>query len=426
MCGRKSEDCRDTLAIAAAALDDPRLAVGSAPEEAYWLGLSGVPAAAETQHAWPSTVLPDAGYGISRTAGGDHLLFDAGPHGYLNGGHAHADALSVVVTVQNVPLLIDPGTATYTMDAEARDRFRSTAMHNTVTVDGRPQSVARGPFHWQRAANAATRLAAVAPGCDYFEGSHDGYAPVVHTRGVLAVHGIGWFILDTLTGSRQAAAEVYWHFHPDWRVTTLRSSAVAVQGSDRSAALLTTVPVEILGTDQPARLHEVSTAYGRTEPALTVRSHVAGPLPFCILTFVTADAAGAEGVIQQVATTSAGDHRHAWGFEIALGNRRGTLLYSVEGTNSAESPATAPTRTWGVPDLLTDGRLALLWDTGGPNLDAVLVQGSRLASTAVQSVDLPSRAALVRTRATRTGVTEMFGCHVTDHRQTAESTRAAY
>ena len=38
-----------------------------------------------------------------------------------------------------------------------RDRLRSSQLHNTVTVDGRSQSVPAGPFHWTRAARRARR-----------------------------------------------------------------------------------------------------------------------------------------------------------------------------------------------------------------------------------------------------------------------------
>jgi hypothetical protein len=47
--------------------------------------------------AWPSTALADSGYFVSRSTRGDHLAIDAGRHGFLNGGHAHADALSMTL-----------------------------------------------------------------------------------------------------------------------------------------------------------------------------------------------------------------------------------------------------------------------------------------------------------------------------------------
>src|SRR5574339_884279 len=94
-----------------------------------------LPPARSTPSAVPSHVFTDAGYCVSRSHD-DVLILDAGPHGYLNGGHAHADALSIVATAGEAPLIVDPGTATYTMDPVTRDRFRSTAMHNTVEVNG--------------------------------------------------------------------------------------------------------------------------------------------------------------------------------------------------------------------------------------------------------------------------------------------------
>src|SRR6185503_16095739 len=96
-----------------------------------------------------SGLLPAAGYFVSRGTDGSHAVLDAGPHGYRNGGHAHADALSLTLSIDGHPLLIDPGTSTYTMDSQLRDNMRSTASHNTVTFDGRSQSVPDGPFHWR-------------------------------------------------------------------------------------------------------------------------------------------------------------------------------------------------------------------------------------------------------------------------------------
>src|SRR5262249_51097116 len=111
--GRPAADIRDTLAVAAALLDRPYLRVGPSPEEAYWLLAHPSLARAldtpvvATRARLRSAALRDTGYYISRSKRGDHVVIDGGMHGYLNGGHAHADALSLTLTAAGVPLLVD-------------------------------------------------------------------------------------------------------------------------------------------------------------------------------------------------------------------------------------------------------------------------------------------------------------------------------
>src|SRR6267378_549061 len=71
--------------------------------------------------------------------------------------HPHADALAIEYAVEGKAWLIDPGTFTYTGDADLRDQFRSTKAHNTVTVDGQPQSVPAGPFGWKHIAKSSPK-----------------------------------------------------------------------------------------------------------------------------------------------------------------------------------------------------------------------------------------------------------------------------
>ena len=89
-------DARVTLGWAAALLDCPELAIDPVPEAVTWLTLA-LPAAANrpATSAAPLRTMhfPDTGY-VAARRGTSHAVFDAGAHGFLNGGHAHADALS--------------------------------------------------------------------------------------------------------------------------------------------------------------------------------------------------------------------------------------------------------------------------------------------------------------------------------------------
>ena len=220
MTGRSPDDLRDSLAAAAALVDRPHLRIGRVPEEALWLlAHDRLEAphryAAATPESGParqsSAALAETGYYVSRTAASDHLVIDGGPHGYQNGGHAHADALSLTWSVRGVPLLIDPGTACYTTDRLLRDRFRSTALHNTLTLDDRPQSVPAGPFHWSHTADSRVTRWRTNRGFDYFEGVHDGYRPIAHRRCVLAVHDDLLIVADLVDGRGTHTAACHWH-----------------------------------------------------------------------------------------------------------------------------------------------------------------------------------------------------------------------
>ena len=119
-----------------------------------------------------------------------HLVIDCGPHGAMNCGHAHADALAFELALHGEPVFVDPGTFTYTVDASARDAFRSTLAHNAVTIDGAGSSEPNGPFHWRRTASANVLAWRPQNGgrAAYFEGSHSGFeelpSPVHYRRAV--------------------------------------------------------------------------------------------------------------------------------------------------------------------------------------------------------------------------------------------------
>ncbi len=104
---------------------------GSPTAELVWLlGPNGLRRFNAIPHAPPtqlSKAFRDGGLYVVRSgwqSDSAMMTIDAGPHGFLSGGHAHADALSIDLTVHGQPVFVDPGTLTYTVSAENRDRFR--------------------------------------------------------------------------------------------------------------------------------------------------------------------------------------------------------------------------------------------------------------------------------------------------------------
>ena len=192
-----------------------------------------------------------------------------------------------MLTVGGRPLLVDPGTATYTMDHEVRDRFRSTAMHNTVVVDGRSQSQPHGPFHWASATDATCTAWISRPDLDYAEGRHDGYAGLIHVRQVLALHGAGWLVVDRLAGEPQrVTADVMWHLHPSWIVTRADDKRMQLRTRGVELAMVSSVPLE----EVHGPLATFAPVYGRVEPAPCLAASVHGEAPMTIATFIPASA----------------------------------------------------------------------------------------------------------------------------------------
>jgi len=160
-----------------------------------------------------SVALTSAGI-YTMTTPHSQFFIDAGPQGVFAGGHGHADALSVQLITDGRPILIDPGTFCYT--CPQRNRFRGTAAHNTLQVDGRDQAVPAGPFGWTDMPQTTVDVWLPGETFDLFAGHHNGYAPVIHHRWVFGLKSEFWLVRDLITEPRPSGSghrlELNWHF----------------------------------------------------------------------------------------------------------------------------------------------------------------------------------------------------------------------
>jgi hypothetical protein len=222
---RPANDFRAALSTGAALFTRPdyKYVGGEAAEETLWLlGVDGLREFDRIQPAEPSkqsVAFADGGYYVMRdgwTPTSNYLLFDCGPHGADNCGHAHADALAIELAAYGRTLLVDPGTCTYTGSPETRDWFRSSPAHNTLTVDGESSSVPAGPFSWKTVAQCKAVAWIGRKRFDYLEGRHDGYErlaePATHSRSILFLKNDYWMLRDRVRSSGEHRVELWFHF----------------------------------------------------------------------------------------------------------------------------------------------------------------------------------------------------------------------
>jgi len=257
---------------------------GNREECAWLLGPTAAMALPDRQQddAHHSRAFPHGGFYVLRHAG-HHVFVDCGPLGLAGrGGHGHNDLLSFEAALHGVPLITDCGAYLYTASMEERNRFRSTAVHNTPQIDGEEiNRFVRPDYLWTLHDDArhVVEHLDLGPALDVLEVSHDGYRRLANP-----VKVVRRFELDKQTGTLRIGdrfegagdhrVEVPLHFHPDLEVGPVANGRLELaRGALRFAVEWD--PLVWNGETVPAR---VSHAYGRVRPTTALRLRRAGPL----------------------------------------------------------------------------------------------------------------------------------------------------
>lgn len=277
------QDARHLYAPAAVALG-----------EMSWLGLA--PASGRWEAAWwgfdPATCnvvgerLPDAcrlypeiGIAVVR-ANGNFLAVTNGRVGTKGfGNHKHNELLGFEYHVGGAAILVDPGSYVYTSDFAARNRFRSTAMHNTVMVEGVEQNETNPEWIFRLFESANPEHVAFEEHGSkvVYVGRHGGYlrttVRATHERRFEFERATGALVIaDRLRG--EGSGRVRWHFHA--------APGVTVTAGDRHVLLQSGSVV--VRMELPPSLHAVvradlySPSYGVTVPCQAIDIDATLPL----------------------------------------------------------------------------------------------------------------------------------------------------
>lgn len=268
-------------------------------DDAAWYGLEETrripypPTALDPPKGRPVKLLPNAGIAVLEHQSAE-LLFFAIPNGICGkGSHTHNDKLSFVLRVGGKEIFCDSGTGCYTRYIAMRNRFRSTAAHNTLLVDGLEQNrVLPGPAGVFILGNEAA-VTLIQPGRDsqgcFLRASHTGYLSlgVTHTRSIRANDGKTAFsIEDELEGNGVHYFELNFQLAPNRRaeIVPAENGVLCRILGDPQVQLELSGPAGLQGAAEPSL---VSTTYGSTAPATRVRFWSRSALPTRITTQIS-------------------------------------------------------------------------------------------------------------------------------------------
>ncbi|MCE5269944.1 heparinase II/III family protein [bacterium] len=203
--------------------------------------------------------------------------------------HAHADRLSFSLFIDGLPFLVDPGTGAYLDDPALREYLRSTAAHNTLSLDGRSQAAPRACFFQPETvrselieAKACESRQAVLAGRT---AALPGREPPLHTRRLtLDLTGRRLVVEDSLTGlgPGSRSVEINFVFQPGCRVSAPQEEKGALRAENGAHCL----------TIQPDPRCTVSLHRGESAPLRGWFSRTFGQSEPCVQAVLCAPAQG--------------------------------------------------------------------------------------------------------------------------------------
>ncbi len=151
-----------------------------------------------------------------------YLHFNAAPLGYLSiAAHGHADALSIILSINGFPVIVDPGTYCYHVSKKWRDYFVSTMAHSTVCINGLNQADHTGDTMWTNHYKCKQLSVRSEGSLESVRAEHNGYKNVKHQREILFNKSEGTFTINDdirIIDDHNREIILLYHLHPDIKV----------------------------------------------------------------------------------------------------------------------------------------------------------------------------------------------------------------
>lgn len=170
----------------------------------------------EPRAAVAFTAFPDSGYYVLAHEHGRLIADFGGPGKSPNPGHHHAGIFSYELSLRGRRVLVDSGAGSYD-GSVVRQRFRGTAAHNTIRIDGEDQYEVWKAFRVGRRAQVTAVRHELGDNHAWISAAHDGYKRlgVEHRRAIAVLGAAGWVVIDWFQGSGRHQIESFAHLHPE-------------------------------------------------------------------------------------------------------------------------------------------------------------------------------------------------------------------
>ncbi len=159
------------------------------------------------------------------------------------GGHAHNDQLSLCLKVRGIDVFVDNGTYTYTSNPELRNLYRSTAMHNTLSLDNMEQNEwansNKDDLFWLKSLKAKPKVIEITN--NSITAEHVGFG-VKHTR-TIKFHKNSIEGIDRIPND--LPKKVHFYLNPNAKITSTTANTVMFNVSNIKLKLFSEHEIQV-------------------------------------------------------------------------------------------------------------------------------------------------------------------------------------